>query len=237
MFLSLHPTKKTETGISNKECTHRVHVCSILRKNMQTEKIKNKCSGDFLNPLFRRGRAPARDFMQTSVFLSLLKKQHMNTEKKFSSVFSQGIPSDRNQEKCKHRSFTLGNSWKPQGPSSLTQPTVNLKRAAMGNSIHLASPFTSLAPSPSAFYTPPPKISKQHIRSAVPYQEHAATVVFHSSEEIVPKDLSTWLPAVELWIMTLISLHYITWTEISEIRFNANHSITEYPELKGTLKD
>ena len=87
MFLSLHPTKKTETGISNKECTHRVHVCSILRKNMQTEKIKNKRSGDFLNPLFRRGRAPARDFMQTSVFLSILMKQHMNTEKKFSSVF------------------------------------------------------------------------------------------------------------------------------------------------------
>lgn len=67
----------------------------------------------------------------------------------------------------------------------------------MGNSIYLASPFTLLAPSLSAFYSPPPKVSKQHITHSVPYQEHAATVVFHSSEEVVQKDLSMWLPAVE----------------------------------------
>lgn len=66
----------------------------------------------------------------------------------------------------------------------------------MGNSIHLASPFTLFAPSLSAFYLPPPKASKQHITHSVPYQEHAATAVFPGSEKIVQKDLNMWLPAV-----------------------------------------
>lgn len=139
------------------------HYVYVYRFKKITYKLKRKevvlWSGDFCNLLFRYGRAPEKDFMQT-FFYQCFNKATLNNNNKFSSVLRNFL-----RQMKFHTGELLGSLKDLHHQHSVQYHIFDKSSSVKIWTLSISPLFICICSSTVSIYPPPSKITKHHMKS------------------------------------------------------------------------